>query len=470
MRLNRILFFVLSMFSIGLLIACTAGPDREPAAVSSTRPIEDQSDTPTAAASEIEVTDTVTAQLPATPTFIPSRTPSPTVTPAVAASGEVVAYLQGSTLAIRPLGGGAPISVETCPEDSYCILQYLKWSPDGQHLLYYYYDGQEDSLRLADRAGNVQIISDDVDYVRPGAWSPDGRSIAFIRPTEEISQGSDSEPPTQVSQVWTAALGEGGTVEEPQMVGAIHMTMGGCGGGGRSPSEVLYENEGGTSYGYLMGVTEWTSQDILLYTLDCTNVGIGRFDMNNTTQLEPFDIPLRNLVLNSTNDRWYAVTGPAWSTELDSSHQIATGTPDSTEVTVIPTSQPVELVFYGVISNRLYYTTRELVEQSEVPDQGLYFSFFKAGLWTILPDGSNETELWQSEDQAYANVTERASGNILFTLVENDRPLYEAAQDPAITDLTSYMPQRHIVEIPANGGQPAVIIENAGQPELSNIP
>ena len=44
----------------------------------------------------------------------------------------------------------------------------------------------------------------------------------------------------------------------------------GCGGGGRSPSAVVYEAEGGFAYGYLAGIVEWADGDILLYSDNCT--------------------------------------------------------------------------------------------------------------------------------------------------------------------------------------------------------
>ena len=311
-----------------------------------------------------------------TPTAIPTPTVAATIT------GEAPAYVQDNTLFIRALDGGEAIAVETCPESSICFLQYLKWSPDGQHLLYSYYAGEyyadeNDSLRLADRHGNVQTISDDIAYIRPGAWSPDGRAIAFFRPTNTSTEGSETEQAADVHEVWTAAvpsedLGAGsadGAVGALQLVGPINMPPDGCGGGGRSQSEELYEKEGGTSYGYQMGVTDWTASGILLYTLNCGNVGIGRFDMNSAAQLEPFDTALRSLVLNDTRDRWFAVSGPPWSDEA-ADHQLVTGTPDSPAVEIIPTSQPVELVFYGPVSGRLYYTVRELVERAEVSDRG----------------------------------------------------------------------------------------------------
>jgi hypothetical protein len=462
---SRFLFLILGILASIMLIGCTAATTTEPTAVSATAvsatAVSAEPTTVTESVSPTEPVSTVVAEATAETVTEP--------TPTTAVGSQAIAYMQGQTLYIRPLEGGEAIPVDSCPNGTTCILRYFKWSPDGEHLLYYYYDSMDDSLRLSNRQGQVQTVSEDIGFVRPAAWSPDGRTIAFFRATETYIEGSETVPPAQVHEVWTAALGEDGTVGAPQLVGNVNMLPPGCGGGGRSQSEVLYENEGGTAYGYLMGVTEWTAQGILLYTTNCTNIGIGRFDLNSATELEPFPGDLRNLVLNDSRDRWYAVSGPYWS-EDPADHQIVTGTPDSTEIQTIATSQPVELLFFGQTSGRLYYTVRQLVERAELTDRGLFFNFYNSALWTINVDGTAETMLYQAEDQAFASVTEQPDGSILFTRVENDRPLYEAAQDATLTDLSAYAPKRHIVQIGAAGGEPVVVIEDAGQPAVSPAP
>jgi hypothetical protein len=381
-----------------------------------------------------------------------------------AASDGTLAYIQDKALIIQH-PDGERITVEPCPQDAYCITQFLKWSPDGQHLLYYYYDGENDSLRLADPLGQVQVVADDVAFVMPGDWSPDGQAVVFLRPTDEHIEGSETTPPFHVHELWRAVLDASGVVQELQLVGSTNRLEDGCGGGGRSASEVLYENEGGTAYGYLMGVMEWTASGTLLYTNNCTNIGINRFDMNSAEDLPPFEVELRNLITDESSSKWFAITGPTWSTETES-HQIAVGNPEETAVTIVPTSNPVELLFYGSQSGKLYYTTREFVESAEITAIGAYFHFFKSGLWQINQDGSEETLLWQGEDQGYAQVSETADGDILFVLVENDRPLYEALQNGSATmdEMGEYAPQRHIIRLTVDG-ELRTGVNNAGQPE-----
>ncbi len=465
------------------LVSCTAVSDQptiEPAIESATAPTTE----PTLETVTVEPTSE-----PAEPTAVPTPLPSPTAVPTeapqlpdppvredvdnvTAVAADAIAYVQNEQIFIRTLPDGniVPIHTETCPEGSYCSPAYLKWSPDRQLLLFYYYDGGKSSLRVSDKEGNVQII-EDVAFVRPGAWSPDGRTIAYFKETDTYFEAQDSEHPGgRFMEVWTVSVAEDGTVGTPQLAGTWRQIGDGCGGGGRSASEVLYENEGGTPYGYLMGVTEWTPQNILLYNLICNNIGIGRFDMSTGTELPGFDQPLRNLVLNASGDRWYAATGYAWERDNPAYNQLVTGTPDSTEITVIPTSAKVELVFVGQTSGALYYTERNPLERESNDNRGLYFAYYESALWRIQPDGSGEERLLSGEDvQAYAQVKETAVGDLIFVLVENERPLAEAAQfvEGNPDTLQAYYPQRHIMQLPASDGEPIMILSNAGQPALA---
>lgn len=413
------------------------------------------------------------------PTAVPTeavRPPAPPVREPVdqltAVSANAIAYVQNNQLFIRSLPGGNTVLVpgDPCPEGSYCSLSYLKWSPDGQYLLYTYYDGSRSSLRLSDLQGNGQMI-EDVANIRPGAWSLDGRTIAYMVQTNTPAETTEeSFLAGWVFEVWTVSIAEDGTLGTPQLVGTWQNSGDGCGGGGRSASEVLYENEGGTPYGYKMGVTEWTAQNILLFNLNCTNIGLGRFDMTTGSQLPDFDQPLRNLVLNNSGDRWYAVTGDTWDRDNPENNQLVTGTPDSTDITVIPTSAKVELVFVGQTSGSLYYTERNPLGRESYDDRGLYFAYYESALWRIQPDGSGEERLLFGADvQAYAQVEETAVGDLLFVLVENERPLAEAAQfvEGNPDTLQAFYPQRHIMQLPASGGEPTLILSNAGQPALA---
>ncbi|MCA9971292.1 MAG: PD40 domain-containing protein [Anaerolineales bacterium] len=486
--MKRYLLFTCLILALLALVACAPGAGSEPGVASSGETPLPATATPTPTSAPGETVVAVPTAAPiemTTPTATPIAAavdPTPVPPPALpreavdnltAVSAQAIAYLQEGTLFIRALPDGQPVVVESCPEGSTCIQRYFKWSPDGSQLLFFSYtrsdDGAVAALKVADRQGAVQLVSDDVRDFQPGAWSPDGRAIAFMSATDTYTEGSETQPGGRQIDVWTAAVDEAGVVGAPQAAGSWLQVGDGCGGGGRSASEVLYENEGGTSYGYLMGVLEWSAADVLLFTRDCTNIGIGRYDLAAQTALPDFAQPLRNLVLNNARDRWYAVTGYSWTTD-PGNNELVTGTPDAVEVTVIPTSAPVELVFVGPVSGALYYTERTPLGRDEVLDRGMYFAYFQSALWRLQPDGSGEAVLWgDADDHAYAQVTETAVGDVLMVVVENEAALFAAAQDASLDDaaLQAFMPQRRIVLLPAAGGEPQVVLSNAGQPALA---
>ncbi len=402
---------------------------------------------------------------PASATLEPTRAATAIMapTPVTAIEGNAVAYVQHGDLYIRDLPQAhPPILVDDCQGPN-CLFQYLKWSPNGQYLLYYRENNGTREIRLADRQGMVQTVASDTASLRPAAWSPDGRQIAFLRQTD---RWIESEPLGNIVEVWSVAVAASGAISDAKIVGEIHGGAG-CGGGGRSQSDELYEREGGTAYGFRMSKTEWTAQNILLYTLDCGNAGIGRFDMSTGTELEPYAVLLRGLVLNQAGDRWIAVTWDASSTE-PGDHKLVTGDPTSTDTEIIPTSAPVELVYVGPVSGHIYYTSRHRTGGANLSDD-YFFNFYESALWMIHADGSGEKLLWQAADHSFAGVTEALDGSILFVRVENDVALYEAVQDETVAPerWVDYLPQRHIVRILAPGGEPEPWLENAGNLAIS---
>ena len=64
--------------------------------------------------------------------------------------------------------------------------------------------------------------------------------------------------------------------------------------------------------------------------------------------------------------------------------------------------------------------------------------------------------------------SETGNGDLIFALVENDRPLYDALQNGLTTldEMGKFAPQTHIMHLTA-GSAPQPVITNAGQPELA---
>lgn len=400
--------------------------------------------------------------------------PTPTTALITPSTDGYFAYVQDQNLYIQDLAKKSePVWVDDCPANDYCRILFLKWSPDGRTLLYYHTTNNE--IRLVNWQGHRQTVAQNADFVRPAAWSPDGQRLAYFHPTTEtvektwvdIASSQTLTVPLPVMEVYTVSVNDDGSWGEPQLNGTLTVDPPGCGGGGRSPSEELYEAEGGTAYGYLMGVLEWTAQDILLYTTNCTNLGIGRYDLTTSTQLEPFAELISSLVLTPDKSRWVAVSGYAWSTTTEG-RQLVTGDPTNTAVTIIPITHPVEMVFVGQHTGSLYYTSRQQTAEHALTDgSGLSFRFYDTTLWRLNADGSGETAVTQAADHAFAHVQELADGSLLFVRIENDNPLYEAIQGGLPTGQWSdYYPQRHIVWLMPGSSDRIPFVDNAGSPAV----
>ncbi len=399
---------------------------------------------------------------PATAPSIPAAVPS-----APARTASMIAYVQDDGLYMQTLSlASAPVHVDDCPV-GVCIWHYLKWSPGGESLLYYRWerreDGEKSEIRLADAQGRVSVLAREAAGVRPAAWSPDGRTIAFLRLGDAVIE-YEGESPGILYELWTVEPDGSGET----LVGKFAMPDGGCGGGGRSASAELYEREEGTAYGYWMSRLEWTAQQILLYSLDCTAVGVGRYDMEAAAPLAPYTEPLRGLVLNAARDRWVAVAVD--QSQFPGGHRLVTGDPAATTVETIPTTEPVELVFQGENSGQIYFTTRELTEMASPDDgSGIGYSFYTSALWSISPNGSGEQRLYEGDDHALAGLVEASDGSLIFVRIENDRALLAAVEDETVApeSLGDYQPRREIVRLTPGWEAVEPLIPDAGLPALN---
>jgi hypothetical protein len=314
------------------------------------------------------------------------------------------------------------------------------------------------------RTGQTQTVTDNAAYLRPGAWSPAGDAIAFQTDTGRYATGSDG-PAQRILELWTVEVAEDGRLGTPELHGETLFGEG-CGGGGRSESALAYEAEGGFAYGYLAPVFVWTPDQLLLYTDNCTNVGIGRYDLSANQPLEPYSVPLRSLALNAAGDAWVAI---------DDQGVMVTGTPSSLDVTQVDTAKRPELVFVGQSTGSLYYTTLEVTGSTDAVDQAAqldaevllqpYFDFTAPGLYIVDPATGAERELHAGDAYAYARVVEQPDGSVYFARVEDNTELLSALQAGAITaaNWPSYLPTVDVLRIPPSGGPAEVWLPDAAQ-------
>ena len=467
-------FYLYLGLLVGILAACTA--TTEIATIQPTRQIDATKTAVSTATAPPIPTETAIPPTPTETTLPPATEIHPTATavqsamlppmPPLPAEDEIsfstkghFAFVQDKNLYIQALDKmNPPVLVDSCAEKAFCLNHYFKWSPDGQRLLYFHTDDYEiGEIRLATIDGQWQTIGTDAHHRHPAAWSPDGTQIVYLHDTQstqltpvnvtdengELITVDIDLPLTEVVVIPFA----NGIVGEPQINGTTTMEQPGCGGGVQSDSALLYSLEGGPVLGYRMGILEWTAQDILLFTSNCTNAGIDRYDLSNGTELDFLDKIVRTVVLSPDKSRWYGISY-VYSETGDPVIELATGDPTTTAVTTIPTSFPVEMIFMGQHSGHLYLTSRETLEY-EIDEQGAQDGYFfqKSSLWR-MDEAGMETAVYTGDAYALAHVQEAADGTITFVQIENDIAQYEATKIKDTREIRgAYMPRRHIVAL-----------------------
>jgi hypothetical protein len=369
------------------------------------------------------------------------------------------------------------IGMVKCAEQNkvICVLPRVHWSPDGSTFFYQTTEDGVHQLVISDLQGQQQGYRISQRPSRDPVWSPDGNKIViFVKTNRPWGDHNNRDFSALdfgfIDEVWQIQKDTSGTWLAPQKLADLETPGIGCGGGGTSISDNLYDTQGGFALG-LQAAQQivWTSDGVIIYPLTCDYwQGYGRLNALTGQPMESYSGELRGLTLDSSGSRWYAVTGHNRDDD-PANNRLVTGTVASTEYEVIDTAVPVEMVFVGSQSGRLYYTAREQMDQKDLSDQfqdippvSPYFNFYHTQLWTILPDGSNERLLWESDDHSYSRVSETMIGDILFVLVENDSDLYEAmASSVPEEEWLERLPRTHIMHLTPSSPDPKFWLEDA---------
>jgi hypothetical protein len=143
-------------------------------------------------------------------------------------------------------------------------------------------------------------------------------------------------------------------------------------------------------------------------------------------------------------------------------------------------------VFYGPVSDRLYYTTRQLQQWVHLTEEQFFgldpavqerfvstphFPIYQTTLFaTTTADWQQAQIVWQGDAYGIGNVTEAANGDLLFVRVDNGQALYETLQaDPTLAEMQDTWPKPQIIRLPADGDAPQILLDNAGQLALAPL-
>ncbi|HLY24997.1 MAG TPA: SH3 domain-containing protein [Aggregatilineales bacterium] len=184
----------------------------------------------------------------------------------VGADGNVTLAQIGNAIAV-PITTDSAIT--STPDQVYVqtskLYSNLTWSPDGTKLAFM--SGQ--TLFVA-ASGNAPVTIVQKVAGAP-AWSSDSSKLAYFVAT---GQPDPSDPTGTLWQGQAVSIAANGSASSPQYAGTISFG-GGCGGGGFSPSLVLYYQEAGYAGNPYQVV--WTNKGFV-YTMNCVGMGLALRD------------------------------------------------------------------------------------------------------------------------------------------------------------------------------------------------
>ena len=277
-----------------------------------------------------QVVETAVSPTPITNNSTPTPAPSPTgifiydepivfeklpsVEPlaiSLETSSGLIAYQQDRQLFVNQLDSSdLPMLVTTCDEANvydYCLPQ-LHWSPTGMH---FFYETVESPYKLfiSDLQGNQQGFTISSRPYRLPVWSPDGHQLLLFVGTnrpwgDHFNQELSFDELGFIDEVWLLQMDDAGNWGDPQMLTELETPGIGCGGGGGSVSDRLYELQDGYPSGFQAARKMfWTSEDVIIYHLSCDyylSQGYGRYDIKTNQPLEPYSGRLHGLKLDAS--------------------------------------------------------------------------------------------------------------------------------------------------------------------------
>jgi dipeptidyl aminopeptidase/acylaminoacyl peptidase len=263
----------------------------------------------------------------------------------------------------------------------------LRWSPDGTRLLFN--DNRTQTVYLAKSGEAAKELFAGTATAIPGAFSPDGKEIAYAVP----AGAGDPQKNEEIYQL--QALADIGA--QPRVAGQI--TFGtGCGGGGFSPSTVLFFQETGYEGN---GITlVWTARGFV-HTTRCTGIGLRLTDFGGKTVWEVDNV--KRVAVSPDRTRAVGIIqanmqgDPTVAGERLVLIDMATG-----QVSDLVNAAGIDQVAWTIDGTQAVFSTRTPIRKvSGLADNALGAALFPAwpgpfesntlGLWVVAATGGQPT-------------------------------------------------------------------------------
>lgn len=241
----------------------------------------------------------------------------------------------------------APTPIQVFQGDGLTLPTQLKWTPDGQRLLFLASSpgAAGYSLMMADWQGGAAVpIADNLMYM-PVAFLPDGR-VVYATPGEiGPAQGENQLPQMSIS-LYAQTLDPAAT---PEKIADVPFGTG-CGGGSPFPMDGIYSMDAG-----FMGneLTLQMTEHGLLHSVSCSGAGLAVLDLQSGETMGVGE-GLARVALSPDGTRFAAVNFLEFPAQLE----LVTVDLATLSVTPVATGHTPDQVTWGA-DGALYYSVRE---------------------------------------------------------------------------------------------------------------
>jgi hypothetical protein len=345
----------------------------------------------------------------------------------------------------------------------------LKWTPDGQHLLFLATapGAAGYQLMMANAAGGqAQPIADNLLYM-PVGFLPDGR-VVYLTPGEIGPAQDESMLPQMSVSVYAQPLQAG---VEPELIADIPFGTG-CGGGSPFPMDAIYSMDAGFMGNEL--ILQMTAQG-LLHSVSCQGAGLALLDLE-TGETTGLGAGLARVAMAPDGMRFAALNYLQFPVQAE----LVTVDLATLEVTPIATSQTPDQLAWGA-DGAIYYSVREQLPEPLAVDPVQMQAMVDAGrlgpdsqvpryrvaLYRLDPSSGQETLLYETDTAWAIGRIFTTADSVYFSLIPGAQVWIEGLLTNPVDMQTreGFMAEQSMVaptlhRIPLTGSPAEPVVEN----------
>lgn len=362
-----------------------------------------------------------------------------------------------------------PTPIQVFQGDGLTLPTQLKWTPDGQRLLFLASSpgAAGYSLMMTGAQGGAAIpIADNLMYM-PVAFLPDGR-VVYATPGEiGPAQGENQLPQMSIS-LYAQALDPAAA---PEKIADVPFGTG-CGGGSPFPMDGIYSMDAG-----FMGneLTQQMTDHGLLHSVSCSGAGLAVLDLQSGETMGVGE-GLARVAMSPDGTRFAAVNFLQFPAQLE----LVTVDLATLSVTPVATGHTPDQVTWGA-DGALYYSVREQLPEpvAVAPEQmqamvdagrlgpDSHIPRYRVAIYRVDPPGGAEALLFETDSAWAIGRLFAVENSLYFSLIPGAQAWIDGllATPVDMESRAGFLQEQSMVapalyRLPLSGGVPELVFEN----------